>query len=102
MPRRKYDLSQFVKFVPCDRVKSDVFKSKHFNVVVICLDEAYEITPHHEPYDMLFYVASGEGKITVGKRRYRAGPGSMIYAPAGVRGIECIERMVVIGIQEPH
>jgi len=102
LQRRKYELSQFVKFVPGDRVKSDVFKGKHFNVVVVCLDDAHEITPHHEPYDVLFYVVSGEGKITVGKRRYGASPGSMIYAPAGVRGIECIERMVVIGIQGPH
>ena len=38
---QKYDIDQFVKFLPSDRVKSDVFKGKHFNIVVICLGDGY-------------------------------------------------------------
>jgi len=99
---QKYDIAQYVKFLPNDRVKSDVLKSKHFNVVVICLDDGYELPRHHEPYDVLFYVVSGRGIITAGDKRWETQSGSMVFAPVGIRGIKCLERMTVLGIQEPH
>ena len=57
-----------MKFLPGDTVKSDVLKGKHFNIVVICLDEGYEIPSHYEPYDVFFYVVSGRGIITAGNK----------------------------------
>lgn len=99
---QKYELSQFVKFIPADRTKSDVFRGKHFNIVVICVDDGYEIPPHHEPYDVFFYVISGKGVFTADEERWVAEPGSIIFAPTGVRGIKCTERMSILGIQEPH
>jgi quercetin dioxygenase-like cupin family protein len=99
---QKYDIDQFVKFLPGDRVKSDVFKGKHFNVVVICLDDGCEIPPHHEPYDVFFYVVSGRGIFTSGEKQWPAQTGSMVFTPVGIRGIKCLERMTVLGIQEPH
>ena len=99
---QKYDIGQFLNFVPGDKTKSDVFKGKHFNIVVICLDDGYEIPPHHEPYDVFFYVVSGRGVFTAGAKQWDAEPGTMIFAPAGVRGIKCISRLTVLGIQEPH
>lgn len=98
----KYDIDQFVKFIPGDRTKSDVFRGEHFNIVVICLDDGYEIPPHHEPYDVFFYVVSGRGILTAGEEQWAASPGSMVFAPAGIRGMKCLERMAVLGIQEPH
>jgi len=99
---QKYDIDQFVKFITGDRTKSDVFKGKHFNIVVICLDDGYEIPPHHEPYDVFFFVVSGRGIFAAGEKQWAAKSGSMVFAPAGVRGIKCIERLTVLGIQEPH
>jgi len=99
---QKYHLSDFVEFIPGDRTKKDVFKGEHFNVVLICLDSGYEIPPHGEPYDVFFYVVSGKGVFTAGRKQWNAEPGSMIFAPAGVRGIKCIDRLTVLGIQEPH
>ena len=99
---QRYDLSQFVNFLPDEKTKSDVFRGNHFNVVVICLDDGYEISPHHEPYDVFFYVLSGRGIFTAGTKQWNAESGSMIFAPAGIRGIKCLERMTVLGIQEPH
>ena len=97
-----FTLANFVEFMTGDRVKKDVFKGKHFNVVVITLDSGYEITPHDEPYDVFFYVISGKGIFTAGGKQWDAGPGSMVFAPAGSRGIKCIERLTILGIQEPH
>ena len=99
---QKHDIDQFVNFITGDKIKTDVFKGKHFNIVVICLDVGYEIPPHHEPYDVFFYVISGRGSFTAGEKRWDAEPGSMIFAPAGVRGIKCLSRLTVLGIQEPH
>ncbi len=97
-----FALANFVEFIAGDRVKKDVFKGKHFNVVVINLDSGYEITPHDEPYDVFFYVISGKGVFTAGGKQWNTGPGSMVFAPAGPRGIKCIERLTILGIQEPH
>jgi len=99
---QEFALANFVEFMTGDRVKKDVFKGKHFNIVVVCLDSGYEITPHDEPYDVFFYVISGKGVFTAGKKQWQSGPGSMIFAPAGPRGIKCIERLTILGIQEPH
>ena len=99
---QSYDIDEFVKFVPGEKTRSDVFKGKHFNVVVICLDDGYEIPPHHEPYDVFFYVVSGRGSFTAGEKQWPAQPGFMVFAPVGIRGIKCLERMTILGIQEPH
>jgi quercetin dioxygenase-like cupin family protein len=99
---QRYEIHDFVEFTPADRVKKDVFKGEHFNIVVICLDEGYEIPPHEEPYDVFFYVVSGRGMFTAGEKQWMAQPGSMVFAPVGIRGIKCLERMTILGIQEPH
>ena len=99
---QKYDISDFIEFVTGDRTKKDVFRGKHFNIAVICLDGGHEIPPHDEPYDVFFYVVSGRGIFTAGKKQWPAQPGSMVFAPIGIRGIKCLERMTILGIQEPH
>lgn len=99
---QRYEIGQFVRFVPGDRAMSNVFRGNHFGVVVICLDAGHDIPPHHEPYDVFFYVISGKGIFTAGEKRWPAQPGSMVFAPGGVRGIECLEPMTILGIQEPH
>ena len=102
MREQKYNVKDFIEFVPGDKTKKDVFKCEHFNVAIICLESGYEIPPHHEPYDVFFYVVSGKGTFTAGEKQWPAQPGSMIFAPNGIRGIKCLERMTVLGIQEPH
>jgi len=99
---QKYDIHDFLRFIAGDKTKADVFKGKHFNIVVIYLDDGSEIPPHHEPYDVFFYVVSGRGVFTIGEKRWDAGPGSMIFSPAGIRGIKCFSRLTILGIQEPH
>jgi len=98
----KHDIGQFVKFTLGDKTKSDVFKGKHFNIAVVCLDDGCEISHRHESCDVFFYVVSGKGIFSVGEKRWDAEPGSMVFSPAGVRGIKCLSRLTVLGIQEPH
>jgi quercetin dioxygenase-like cupin family protein len=85
------------------RVKKDVLKTRSFNIVLICLEAGQEIPSRPEPYDVCFYVADGKGAFTVGDEQVELARGGMIFAPANeARGIKSRERLILLGIQEPH
>ncbi|MEM3873535.1 MAG: cupin domain-containing protein [Candidatus Bathyarchaeia archaeon] len=85
------------------RVKKDLLKTRNYNIVLVCLDAGQEIPSRPEPYDVCFYVVEGSGTFTVGNEKAELSSGQMVSAPANVaRGIKSKERMVVLGIQEPH
>lgn len=96
------NISQITGPIPGGRAKTDLFKGEHFNIVAISLDSGTEIPPHEEPYDVFFYVVSGKGVFTVGDEQWEAETGSWVFSPRGNRGIQCIERMTILGVQEPH
>jgi len=85
------------------RVKKDLLKTKNYNIVLVCLDAEQEIPSRPEPYDVCFYVVKGFGTFTVGNEKADLSSGQMVFAPANMaRGMKSKERMVVLGIQEPH
>ncbi|MGC8939295.1 MAG: cupin domain-containing protein [Candidatus Bathyarchaeia archaeon] len=85
------------------RVKKDLLKTKNYNLVLICLNDGQEIPSRPEPYEVCFYVIDGSGEFTVGKEKANLSRGEMLFAPANVpRGIRSKERLVLLGIQEPH
>jgi len=55
------DLTKLVEFSKTERVKKDIYKTKMFNLVLVCLETGQEIPPRPEPYDVCFYVIEGEG-----------------------------------------
>lgn len=84
-------------------VKKDLFITKNFNVALICLETGQEIPLHPEPYGACFYVISGKGIFTVGKEQFNLSKGKMIFAPVDeLRAIRSLERLVLIGIHDPH
>jgi quercetin dioxygenase-like cupin family protein len=84
-------------------VKKDLLKTKNYNLVLICLDKDQEIPSRQEPYNVCFYIISGSGTFTVGDEQVDLSSGEMLFAPANTpRGIKSKERMVLLGIQEPH
>ena len=95
-------INQTSEPVPGGRAKTDLFKGEHFNIVAISLDDGAEIPPHEEPYDVFFYIITGKGIFTIGEDQWEAESGSMVFSPRGKRGIQCIERMTILGVQEPH
>ena len=99
---QKFELNQFVEFAPGGIARKDILKGQHFNARVICLDGGSEIPSRDESYEVFFYVISGKGVISAGAKRWDVGPGSMVFAPIGPRGIQCIERLTILGIQGPH
>jgi len=97
------DLVKLVEFSKTERVKKDIYKTKMFNLVLVCLETGQEIPPRPEPYDVCFYVIEGEGVFTVGDEQTNLRDGQMTFAPANVsRGIKSIKRLSILGIQEAH
>jgi quercetin dioxygenase-like cupin family protein len=91
------------EFSNAGHIKKDIMKTDGFNSVIVCLNEDQEILPHPEPYYVLFIVFEGEGVITHGDEKSNVSQGSMVFVSSGEsRGIKCIRRMKVIGIQEAH
>src|SRR4030042_246434 len=85
------------------RVKTDLLKTRSFNVVLICLEAGQEVPSRPEPYGVCFYVISGKGAFSVGNEKFELTGGNMIYVPAGeARGIISLERLTLLGIQDPH
>lgn len=85
------------------RVKKDLLETSYFNIVLICLESGQEIPVRPEPYAVCFYVVDGKGTFTVGNEQVELSRGGLIFAPANeARGIKSLERLTLLGIQEPH
>ena len=85
------------------RVKKDLLETSYFNIVLICLETGQEIPLRPEPYAVCFYVVDGKGTFTVGNEQVELNRGGLIFAPADeARGIKSLERLTLLGIQEPH
>lgn len=85
------------------QVKRDVFKTSNFNIVLICLETGQEIPSRPEPYGVCFYVIDGKGTFTVENEQFKLVKGGLIFVPATKsRGILCLERLTLLGIQDPH
>ncbi len=84
-------------------VKTDILKSKKFNIVLVCFDEAQEITPHPEPYAVFFLVLQGKGLFTKGDDSFEIEKGGGIFIKKDEpRGIKALEKLTVLGVQDGH
>lgn len=91
------------EFSPERPIKKDIMASKNFNIVVVCLEEGQEIKPHPEPYAVFFLVLEGNGIFTNSKGSFELCKNSCIHILANeARGIRCLEKMVVLGVQDGH
>ncbi len=98
----KATVHELLAFSADGPAKRDVHRGEDFNVLVIGLDRGQEIPVHPEPYNVFFFVVSGKGLFTLHGERLELGAGEMVYSPAGERGIVALERLSLLGIQEPH
>ncbi len=83
--------------------KEDILKSDKFNIVVVCLEKDQEIKPHPEPYAVFFYVMEGRGIFTSEDEEVELNKGDSIFMKSNqVRGIKCIEKLSILGVQDGH
>ena len=97
------DLLSLGNFSADGPVKTDVLRSEKLNLVLICLETNHEIAPHPEPYAVLFLVLEGEGVFTSSEGSFGLRRGSAIFIEKDeIRGMMCLDRMIVLGVQDGH
>lgn len=84
--------------------KGTLFAGKHLMVGINCFEPGQVQAVHdHSHADKVYLVMEGTGFFTVGDEQHTAGPGSVVFAPAGVphgvenRGDEQLVVLVSIG-----
>jgi len=100
-------------FVPAARadfqsdrpVKADVVRGEALFLGLNCFEPGQSQSVHtHAGADKFYLVLSGKARMTVGTETRIAGPGTLVWAPAGVaHGVdEALERTVLlVGIAPP-
>ncbi len=75
---------------PDKQYKATLFESGRLMLGLNCLEPGQAQHAHtHEGQDKFYFVVEGEGEFEVGEARQTAGPGSVVWAPAGVpHGVE--------------
>jgi quercetin dioxygenase-like cupin family protein len=75
---------------PDKQFKSTLFESGRMLLGLNCLEPGQTQHAHtHAEQDKFYYVIEGEGQFEVGEARQAAGPGSVVWARAGVpHGVE--------------
>jgi quercetin dioxygenase-like cupin family protein len=95
------DLKNATEFSRQGPVKKDLMKTAGSNIVLVCLEKGQVIPPHPEPYAVVFVVLQGEGIITSGETEQPVKPLHLVSVGKDEnRGIQCIQRMVLLGIRE--
>jgi mannose-6-phosphate isomerase-like protein (cupin superfamily) len=70
---------------PAKFFKSTLFQSTNLLLGLNCLDPGQAQVVHaHAGQDKFYYIIEGDGAFEVGDETHRAGPGSVVWAPAGV------------------
>jgi len=84
-------------------LKRIVKSKKKFNIVRVCLEKGLEIEPHSEPYAVFFLVLDGSGIFTNKAGEFKLKKNDFIFIEADeIRGIKCLENLVVLGVQDGH
>ncbi len=91
------------RFLPDRPNKEDILKTDKFNIVVVCLEKGQEIKPHPEPYAVFFFVIGGRGVFTSEDGETGLSVGDSIFMESNkIRGIKCIEKLKILGVQDGH
>lgn len=82
-------------------VKKDLMKTAGSNIVLVCLESGQVIPTHPEPYAVAFVVLQGDGIITSGTVEHPVTPLHLVSVGKDEnRGIQCNQRMVLLGIRD--
>jgi mannose-6-phosphate isomerase-like protein (cupin superfamily) len=70
--------------------KTTLFRSDALMLGVNCLEPGQVQAPHdHADQDKFYYVVEGRGRFWIGDERVEAGPGELVWTPAGLlHGVE--------------
>ncbi len=86
--------------------KTTLFSGAHLMIGMNCLEPGQTQPVHdHQDADKVYFVLEGTGTFRVGAETRQAGPGTVVWAPAGmVHGVENRDRVrlvLLVGIAPP-
>ena len=62
-----------------------------------------EIKPHPEPYAVFFFILEGRGIFTGEEGEKELNKGDSIFMDSDkIRGIKCIDKLSILGVQDGH
>jgi len=98
---RIINLLNAMEFSRQGAVKKDLMKTAGSNIVLVCLESGQVIPTHPEPYAVAFVVLQGDGIITSGTVEHPVTPLHLVSVGKDEnRGIQCNQRMVLLGIRD--
>ena len=84
-------------------VLKKIVKSKKYNIVRVCLEKGLEIEPHPEPYAVFFLILEGSGIFTNKDGEFELKKNDSFFIKANeIRGIKCLENLILLGVQDGH
>ena len=92
-----------IEFLSKKPVLKKIIKSKKFNIVRVCLEKDLEIKPHPEPYAVFFLVLEGSGIFTNSQGEFILEKNDFLFVEANeIRGIKCLNNLIILGVQDGH
>jgi quercetin dioxygenase-like cupin family protein len=70
--------------VPFDLDGKVMFSSEKLEIIHICLKPGEKINQHLQPFDVIFFILSGEGILETDEGNTKAIENTSIFVPAGV------------------
>jgi quercetin dioxygenase-like cupin family protein len=105
MSHEFHEIGASATFDPAAATKADLCRGDHLFVGLNCFEPGQAQRIHtHATADKFYVVVSGRARMTVGEITREAGPGTIVWAPAGVpHGVaQALERTVLlVGIAPP-
>ncbi len=79
-----------------------VSAGSHLKAVLTCFEPGQFIPVHRPGVDMVLLVLEGEGRVVAGGQEQAAGPGTIVFVPAGeARGVKAETRLVALHVVSP-
>lgn len=99
-------VDEFTEFRAEKPAKADLFRGEHLFVGLNCFEPGqFQALHSHAGADKFYLVISGKARLRVGDDAQEAGPGSVVWAPAGIlHGVEeaLMRTVMLVGMTVGH
>ena len=97
------DFLSDLEFLSGEPLLKTIIKSKMFSINRVCLETGLEIEPHPEPYAVFFLVLEGSGIFTSEAGEVTLKKNGFVFIKADeIRGIQTLENLVFLAVQDGH
>ena len=105
MSRFLIDPGSRAGFSAATGTKADLVRGDHLFLGLNCFEPGQHQRVHsHQGSDKFYLIVSGKARMAVGEDQFEAGPGALVWAPAGIPHgvVAALERTVMmVGMAPP-